>query len=120
MVRRKIQHIFHPASRSTQPKVDEVVCSHCNRIFRPGSLLPCTGWKGPGVRVCESLPSFTPAIDLRKPLSAEEIVKLSKQKLFDDLKRILGSLPTKLSELEVVELARAAWKEAVVDDVISS
>lgn len=43
--------------------------------------------------------------------------KNSKEQLFEELKKILGSLPTRLSESEVVDLARAAWREAVVQDV---
>ena len=72
--------------------------------------------KWPGVRVHESTP-VSSGKDLRQPLSAEEIIKLSKQKLFEDLKQILGSLPTKLSESEVIELTRTAWREAVVETV---
>jgi hypothetical protein len=42
----------------------------------------------------------------------------SREQLFEELKRILGDLPTRLPEAEVVELARAAWKEAVINDVL--
>jgi len=43
--------------------------------------------------------------------------KDSKEHLFNELKKILGSLPTRLTESEVIELAKAAWREAVVQDV---
>lgn len=45
---------------------------------------------------------------------------LAKEKLFNDLKVILGSLPVRLPESAVIELARAAWREAVVEDVQGS
>lgn len=44
----------------------------------------------------------------------------SREQLFEELKRILGSLPTRLPESEVVELVRAAWREAVIEDVQDS
>jgi hypothetical protein len=49
-----------------------------------------------------------------------EVVENTKRKLFEDLKRVLGSLPTRLPEHDVIELARAAWREAVVQSVQES
>jgi hypothetical protein len=46
-----------------------------------------------------------------------EVVENTKKKLFEELKRVLGSLPTRLPEHDVIELARAAWREAVIEDV---
>ena len=46
-------------------------------------------------------------------------VLIVKKKIFDDLKQALQSLPVKLPESEVIELARAAWKEAVIEEVHS-
>jgi len=40
-----------------------------------------------------------------------------KKKLFNDLKQVLKSLPVKLPESDVIELVRAAWKVAVIEDV---
>lgn len=46
-------------------------------------------------------------------------VAIVKEKIFDDLKQALKSLPVKLPESEVIELARAAWKEAIIEEVHS-
>jgi hypothetical protein len=51
-------------------------------------------------------------------LSSLKPLDRSREQLFEELKRILGDLPTRLPEAEVVELARAAWKEAVINDVL--
>jgi hypothetical protein len=55
-------------------------------------------------------------IERKMPLPGKK-PKDSKEHLFNELKKILGSLPTRLTESEVIELAKAAWREAVVQDV---
>lgn len=58
--------------------------------------------------------------DSRTEFLKDDLLIIVKKKLFDDLKKTLGSLPTKLPESEIVELARAAWREAVIESVQES